>query len=64
MTCEEEKIESIFYFIFGATWVIFGIWWVFNTYCLNRRHTKPLQRIMGFVVLFKLMNEFFLACLL
>lgn len=47
---------------FALCWAVFGVWWISNTYFTNSSYTRPLQKIMCFVVLFKLLNEVFIAC--
>ena len=55
--------RSLFYFISGGVWGLFEVFWMVNTLATNQQHTKPLQRIMGFVLFFKFLHNMFLGSL-
>jgi len=61
--CNElEKYEYLFA-VFGGLWSIFTAWWISNTWWFNARHTKPLHKIMSFVLIFKSLYCIFVSLL-
>lgn len=53
MVCKYELYQGALYLAFAVLWMGFTIWWILNTWIKNKFHTKSLQKLILFVLLFK-----------
>lgn len=60
--CKNDEFQAYLYLSFSGVWAIFIIWWAYNTWYLNGRYTKSLQKLILFVLLFKTLHTFFFGC--
>ncbi|CAG9326306.1 unnamed protein product [Blepharisma stoltei] len=61
MGCENNPTISFYFSGLAVVWLSFTIWWIFNTWYRNKRFTKPLQRIMLLLLIFKTLCNFFFS---
>jgi hypothetical protein len=53
MVCRYDPYQGYLNVAFSGAWLLFTIWWGVNTWVLNYSYTKPLQKLIIFVLLFK-----------
>lgn len=61
--CELYQDLAYFFVVMSALWVVVAFWWCCATYGFSRAHTRPLHRIVVFVVLFKALYDIFTAAI-
>ena len=59
--CELEFPGSTAYTMDAIIWGLLAVWWIANTWLLNRRYSQRLQKFMSFFVMFKTLNEVLVA---
>ncbi|CAG9322051.1 unnamed protein product [Blepharisma stoltei] len=59
MGCDNNPTIAFFLVALTVVWLSFTIWWMINTWSKNKRFTKPLQRIMILLLIFKTLCSFF-----
>ncbi|CAG9333326.1 unnamed protein product [Blepharisma stoltei] len=61
MTCSNSLVLGYFYIFASIAWGSCFIWWIINTWKINWRFTKPLQKVIVLVLCFKTFNDIFLS---
>jgi len=64
MGCDNEPELSVFFGVAGGLWSLFTLGWIVNTWIINKRHTKPLHKLICFVLVFRSLYDIFLSCFL
>lgn len=57
MGCDQYEAFMCLSAILGGLWLAFSLWWTWNSWYPNRMNTKPVHKIMSFVLLFKTLFE-------
>lgn len=64
MDCKLYKDLAYFFASMAVLWTVAALWWCSAAYGYRRAHTRPLHRIVVFVVLFKALYDIFTASIL
>jgi len=64
MDCKLYKDLAYFFTSMAVLWTVAALWWCCAVYGYRRAHTRPLHRIVVFVVLFKALYDLFTASIL